>query len=298
MRIVTRPDFDGVVCAVIIKKAERITKPIKWVEPSDIQNKITEIKKGDILANLPLDNRCSKWFDHHVSNKQQNSFPGAFEIAPSAAGVAYEYYKDVLNKNYDTLIAQTDKIDAALLSLDEVRFPENHPYILLSMTITNREVDDSKYWNLIVELLEIKNIHEILEIDEVKKRCLNVIAENSRYKEILKHYVSIKGNISVIDFREFDIPPSGNRFIVYSMYPDISANVKIRFNESDKNKINLSIAHNIFNKKCNVNIGKLLSRYGGGGHFGAGGCSFPKDKANLYIPEIINVLNNCNHNGS
>ncbi|OQY13738.1 MAG: exopolyphosphatase [Desulfobacteraceae bacterium 4572_19] len=291
MRIVTRPDFDGVVCAVIIQKMEEITEPVKWIEPGDIQSGDAEIKKGDIIANLPFDDRCSKWFDHHISNQRATSFPGDFKVAPSAAGIVYNYYKDGLKENYDELIEETDRIDAALLSMDEVQYPEKYPYMLLSMTITNRGAGDLDYWNLLVELLGKYNIYQILEIPEVKKRCDKVIKENSEYKEILKKHTNINGNVSVIDLRKFSTPPSGNRFMVYSMYPTTLVSMKIRFDEHDQNRVNLSVGHNIFNKKCKVNIGQMLSQYNGGGHFGAGGCSFPANKSTLYISEMLDILN-------
>ena len=87
MRIVTRPDFDGLVCAVLLFEAENITEPVKWVEPHEIQKKLVDIKDGDIMANLPYDERCSMWFDHHYSNMIDKTFEGSFGIAPSAAGV-------------------------------------------------------------------------------------------------------------------------------------------------------------------------------------------------------------------
>ncbi len=92
MRIVTRPDFDGIVCAVLLYQAENINADIQWVEPAEIQTGKAKILKGDILANLPYSPDCALWFDHHISNKHEKPFKGAFEIAPSAAGVVYKYY--------------------------------------------------------------------------------------------------------------------------------------------------------------------------------------------------------------
>jgi len=96
MRIVTRPDFDGVVCAALLYEAEKITEPVKWVRPNDVQKGRVDIRKGDIMANLPYDERCSLWFDHHYSNRINRPFKGAFKLAPSAAGVIFEYYKDTV----------------------------------------------------------------------------------------------------------------------------------------------------------------------------------------------------------
>ena len=123
MRIITRPDFDGVVCASLLYEAKHIEHPVKWVEPNEMQKGLVDVREGDIIANLPYDERCSLWFDHHHTNRIDKPFKGSFKIAPSAAGVIYEYYKDRFYKDYSELVKETDKIDSANLSLDEVLHP-------------------------------------------------------------------------------------------------------------------------------------------------------------------------------
>ena len=171
MRIVTRPDFDGVVCAVLLKEAEDIPSDIYWVEPNDIQAKKADIRTGDIMANLPYSPECSLWFDHHISNKPVNPVPGAFDIAPSAAGVIYTYYKNKgkLDDRLDELVFWTDIIDSADLNQDQVMHPENYPYVLLSMTIKNENFQDINYWNHLVNLLSHTHISTILQDEQVKK---------------------------------------------------------------------------------------------------------------------------------
>ncbi len=290
MRIVTRPDFDGIVCAVLLYNVENIDKPIFWVEPGDIQNAIIEIQPGDIMANLPYDDRCSLWFDHHVSNKTDKPFQGAYDIAPSAARVVYDFYKDKIKTDYTELIDETDKIDAAQLSMDEVRHPEDHPYVLLSMTISNRNKTDEPYWNKLTGLLGKKNIQDILKDPDVREKCKMVIDQNIEYKKILTQHTEINKHISITDLRPFETAPVGNRFLVYSLFPDTVVSVKIRYADDDREKIILSVGHNIFNQHCHVHVGPMLSKYNGGGHRGAGACSFHISKADQYIPEIIETL--------
>jgi len=302
MRIVTRPDFDGIVCAVIILEAYQKDLSVIWLEPSQVQNGSAEIHTGDIMANLPFDDRCSVWFDHHVSNSMKlnrylsNSMnrriEGAFEIAPSAAGVVYKYYMNLgkLARNFDELIRETDIIDAATLSMDQVVYPEKYPFVLLSMTVKNRDDSDPLYWSRLVELLRQKSIDEILAETEVQKRCAQVIDENIAYVDILKRYTRIHGNISVTDFRSLEHPPSGNRFLTYSLFPQCVASVKIRYDDHDKNTVLVSIGRSIFKEGFNVNIGTLLAKYGGGGHAGAGGCSMDASQAENNLNEILNIM--------
>ncbi len=290
MRIVTRADFDGVVCGVILYEALNIKKAVKWVEPNDIQKGLIKIEKEDILANLPYNNNCALWFDHHYTNKITTPFKGLFKIAPSAAGVVYEFYKDYLKKDYSELIQEADKIDAALLTEDEVIHPENYPYVLLSMTISSREREDEPYWNKLINLLRNFEIEEVMADPLVNTRCKDVVEQNIVYKKLLQKHTKLNKHVAITDFRSIDKTPAGNRFLAYSMFPEAVVSVKIRYDNKDKEKVILSLGHSIFNRKCNVNLGLLLSNFHGGGHKGAGACSFNKSQADEYIPEIINVL--------
>lgn len=292
MRIVTRPDFDGIVCAVLLMQAENIDADILWVEPNEIQKGQINILKNDIMANLPYSSDCGLWFDHHISNKPAQDFQGAFAIASSAAGVIYKYYKErkKLTNNYDELILNTDIIDAADLNIDQVRYPENYPYILLSMTIKNHEYQDILYWNRLVDLLMEKNIDHVIADPEVKKRCHNVIKENTAFEKHLLTHTEINSKISITDFRNLEIVPDGNRFLTYSLFPETIASIKLRFDGPEHKNVQLSIGRSIFKKECNVNIGKLLARFGGGGHAGAGGCTLDAGKADKILEEIFEIM--------
>jgi len=290
MRIVTRPDFDGVVCAALLYEAENVEVPVKWVEPNDMQKGLVDVHEGDIIANLPYDERCALWFDHHHTNRIDKPFNGAFKIAPSAAGVIFEYYNDRFQRDYSELIKETDKIDSADLSLDEVLHPEKYGYVLLSMTVLGRDEYDELYWNRLVDLLRELEIDKVLEDPEVKARCNAVVKKNKKYQKILQENTKLIQHVSITDFRSFDKTPTGNRFLVYSMFPEAVVSAKIRYDNDDKEEVAVSVGHNIFNRNCNVNVGLMLSRFEGGGHRGAGSCRFHESKAEDYIPKILDIL--------
>ncbi len=290
MRIVTRPDFDGIVCALLLRESEGDDLPLVWAEPGDMQRGLVDVHPGDIVANLPYNANCGLWFDHHFSNTPERPVEGLFEMAPSAAGLVYRYYRDRIDRDYDELVYQTDRIDSADLTEDEVRHPENYPYVLLSMTISGRELQDEPYWNRLVDLLGDHTVQRIMRDDEVRERSRRVVEENQAYRDHLERHTRIKGQVAVTDFRELPRPPRGNRFLVYSLFPQAVVQAKIRYNDRDRNRVIVSVGHSIFNRNCQVNVGLLLSSYGGGGHRGAGSCSFPKEKADTYIPAILDVL--------
>ncbi|NOX33126.1 MAG: exopolyphosphatase [Deltaproteobacteria bacterium] len=292
MRIVTRPDFDGIVCAVLLRCALNIDKEIYWVEPHEIQAGQAAILKGDIIANLPYSPDCTLWFDHHVSNKPPKKIKGRFEIAPSAANVIYKYYKKqgMLDNRYDELVFNTDIIDSADLNRDQVRCPEKYPYIILSMTIRNKDYKDLPYWNKLAGLLADQSIDHVLKELEVKKRCERVVKENAAFEKHLLLHTKTIHNISITDFRSLDSVPDGNRFLTYSLFPESIASVKIRFDSPEHKHIQLSIGRSIFNQQCNVNIGNLMARFGGGGHAGAGGCTLKTKNAGKAIEQILDIM--------
>ncbi len=277
MRIVTRPDMDGIVCATLLMDVFDISEPILWVEPVKINSREVEIKEGDIIANLPYDERCSWWFDHHFTNSVKVNFKGEFRLAPSAAGIIYDYFRGDFKRNYDKLVREADRIDSAHLTKEEILLPRNNPFVMLSFTIKGNNEGNESYWNNVVDLLRTEEIEIIIEENEVKERIAREIKNDLEYKEYLLKYTTIYDGISITDFRPFKTIPTGNRFLVFSLFPDTYVNLKIRNLEGKEGHIILSIGHSIFNRKCRVHCGKLVARFGGGGHLGAGSCSCEED---------------------
>ena len=290
MRIVTRPDFDGIVCAVLLFEALDIKEPVLWVEPNHVQKGRVNIQNEDIIANLPYSERCALWFDHHFTNQIDKPFKGAFRIAPSAARIIFEYYKSRFQRDYSELVQAADKIDAANLTLDEVLHPEKYPYVLLSLTISNEILPNEPYWNKLVELFSKYDIHQVLKNAEVKQHCQNVVAQNDRYVDFLRKHTMLNQHVSITDFRPFDKLPGGNRFLVYSLFPEAAVNVRIRYEDPNKDMVVVSVGHSIFNPKCNVNVGLMLAQFDGGGHRGAGSTRLPAGKADESILQIIDCL--------
>lgn len=290
MRIVTRADFDGVVCAALLYDAENITHPTYWVEPSDMQHGRIHLHSGDIVANLPYVEGCALWFDHHITNEPNRPFNGRYKIAPSAAGIVYEYYMDRLTMAYTELIRHADDIDSAELTREQVRHPENDPYLLLSMTISSRIKADEPYWNKLVQLLRGGDIDRVMADKEVQLRCEQTIAQNLIFEDLLRRHTRLHGQVAVSDFRSFEKSPDGNRFLVYSLFPEAMVAVKIRYAIEDPQKVIVSVGRSIFNPGCRVNVGQMLSKFEGGGHAGAGAASFHKRHSDTYIPEIIHIL--------
>jgi oligoribonuclease NrnB/cAMP/cGMP phosphodiesterase (DHH superfamily) len=290
MRIVTRPDFDGIVCAVLLCEVFDIREPVKWVEPNALQKGRVEIHSQDIVANLPYDENCALWFDHHYTNRINKPFKGVFKFAPSAAGLIFEHYKDRFKRDYNELVQAADKIDSADLTLDEVLHPEKYDYVMLSMTVSNDGEPDEAYWNMLIELLRKFDIQQVIEDPEVYKHCQSMLVQDEIYIAYLKENTELIKHVSITDFRPFTKPPIGNRFLVYSLFPDTFVNLKIRYEDKKKDRVAVHVGHSIFNPKCNVNVGLMLADFEGGGHRGAGSTRFQATKSEEYIPKMIDTL--------
>ena len=310
MRLVTRADFDGLVCGALITKFEDIDSYLS-VEPKFMQDGLVQVRSGDIIANLPYHPSCSLWFDHHITNTMPEfdrpvvPGKGGFRLAPSAARVVYEYYIE-LAKNRDPalgerraaeveeflstekinyLLQEADKIDAGQLSREDVMNPGG--YVLVSMTTDGRYAEDEPYWRRIIDLLRDTSLEETMRDPDVASRCQKVLDYQEKLRAILLNNTTLKRNVIYVDLRQVHDIPDGNRFLLFTLFPEGNIAVKVSYDTQRENTTAISVGYNIFNKTSSVNVGELLQRYGGGGHRVVGSCRVPNDKAEQAIQEII-----------
>jgi hypothetical protein len=319
MRLVTRADFDGLVCGALVTKFENIDDYL-FVEPKFMQDGLVEIRVGDIITNLPYHPNCTLWFDHHITNTTPD-FPkpimlgkGGFRLAPSAARVVYEYYLELANcpdpsvraaqhaaslhsddikrflkaDRMIYLMREADRIDAGKLEEEDVLNP--HGYVLISMTTDGKNVGDEPYWLKIIDLLREKTLEETLSEPDVKKRCQRIRDEQEKLRKLLLEHTTMKGNVIYCDLRGIKDIPDGNRFLIFTLFPQGNIQVKVSEDPQRQNTTAISVGYNIFNPTSNVNVGELLKNYGGGGHKVVGSSRVPNDKAEQAIKEIIEAV--------
>lgn len=305
MRLVTRADFDGLACGALITKFENIDSYL-FVEPKFMQDGLVEVKNGDIIANLPYHPNCTLWFDHHITNTTpQFDRPimpgkGGFRLAPSAARVVCEYYTETANPkepngaarlaflNSDRIkymLHEADRIDSGNLERDDVLNPRG--YVLISMTTDGKFAEDEPYWLRVIELLREVTLEEMLRDPEVKRRCQQILAEQEKLRGILLARTQMQGNVIFVDLRGLEQIPEGNRFLLYTLFPQGNISVKVAEDNQRENTIAISVGYNIFNATSTVNVGELLRRYGGGGHKVVGSCRVPNEQAEQAIREIV-----------
>ncbi|HVQ28011.1 MAG TPA: exopolyphosphatase [Vicinamibacteria bacterium] len=294
MRLVTRADLDGLACAVLMTASEKIDE-ILLVHPQDITDKKIPINLNDILANLPYHPSCGKWFDHHLltesNERPPEKFEGRYGLAPSAARVVFEYYieKNPFLRKYEHFIAETDRLDSAQLNIEDVLEPKD--YILLGYTLDPRTGLGAyqDYFKKLVEWLHSKPIEEIMEIPEVKARVDRIHEQDKAFREATLAHSRLDGNVLITDFRGLSQLPVGNRFLVYTLFPQANISMRVHWGPSHEH-VSVAVGHSIFNRTSRTTVGNLMSHYGGGGHKGAGHCLLPAASAEAKIVEMIATM--------
>ncbi len=291
MRLMTRADWDGLVCAVLLSKVENI-EGIHFAYPRDVQEGNVTVPPECIVVNLPYHPACAMWFDHHISEldkAQSVQFQGRFSLAPSAARIVYEYYGgEAKFPEYKELLDVTDRVDSAYLTFEDVTKPQG--YILLSYTVdprTGLKISYEDYFLLLMALLKTQSLEQILAHSEVKSRCERILAEEGEFKQLIQRYSRLEENLVITDLRGVKEVPPGNRFLIYALYP--SANISMRLFDGRPGEVTVSLGHSIFNRTSRTNIGELLYDYGGGGHAGAGTTQIAaaeSEKINFIIASI------------
>ncbi len=290
MRLVTRADLDGLACALIISHHENLDE-VTLVHPQEITDKTVEIRGTDILANLPYHPACGRWFDHHLltesNEKPPASFDGLYRQAPSAAQLVWEYYGK--EDRYRELVAETDRFDSAQLTEQDVLKPED--FVLLGFTLDPRTGlgGDEDFFLQCLEWLQEKEIREVLVEPMVRERIIRMFEQNEKFCWTLMQYSRLSDNVVFTDFRRVSDPPVGNRFLIYTLFPEANVSVRAQWGPG-KQSVMVNVGHSIFHRTCSVSVGELMSDYGGGGHRGAGSAPLPVMEADPKILEIIEAL--------
>lgn len=290
MRLVTRGDLDGLTASILISEMEGISE-ILLVHPQDITDKKIEITANDIMANLPYDPHCHMWFDHHAHTVMPTEdFNGAYDIAPSVSRVIYDYYNSPRLSRFERLVLETDRFDSANLDIEDVSNPQSA--ILLGFLIdprTGLKGDFRGIFNSLVDRLRKRDLNDVLKDDDMQEQTAIFKRDQERFQQFLLDHSEIHDKVVVTDFRDLENPPVGNRFLVYSVFPQCNVSLRIQWGPGKK-MVAVNIGHSIFDRSCNIDVGELCRNYGGGGHSGAGGCVLSPMAAGLSIKIITEKL--------
>jgi hypothetical protein len=292
MRVLTRGDFDGLISSSLLTLVENV-REIRFAHPKDAQDGKVEATEEDIVVNMPYIPGCGLWFDHHVSEEGMletiGEFNGRFERAPSAARVIYNHYQAPEFEDYTEMLEAADKLDSAQLTEEDVTNPQG--WTLLGLTLDPRSglgPEFRKYFRWLVEYIKELPLEKVLKHPEVAKRCQRVLEEQEQFKKVLEENTTLDGTVVITDLRGKKDLPVGNRFLVFTMYPE--ANVEVRLFDGIQGTTVVAAGKSFFNRTCNVSCGDLLAKYGGGGHAGAGTAQIPNEEADEKVQEIVETF--------
>ena len=302
-RLVTRSDFDGLVCAVLLKHLDMINEII-FVHPKDMQDGKIEITDNDITTNLPYVPGVHLAFDHHVSETLRVAGDKQNHVihpeAPSAARVVYDYYggADSFPGSWDEMMAAVDKGDAAQFTKDEVLFPEKWDLLNFLMDARTglgrfRDFRISNY-NLMMDLIDYcreHNIEQIMNLPDVKERRELYFEHQAKCKEQILRCSTVHKNLVVLDLRNEEIIFAGNRFIIYALFPQANISIHVLWGLKNQNTV-FATGKSILNRTSYTKIGSLMLEYGGGGHENAGTCQVSNDRAEAVLQELITRITN------
>jgi nanoRNase/pAp phosphatase (c-di-AMP/oligoRNAs hydrolase) len=301
-RLVTRSDFDGLVCGMLLRELELIDD-ITFVHPKDMQDGIVKITARDIVTNLPYVEGCHLAFDHHsseISRKGDRTYPNHVidPAAPSAARVVFNYYGGAKSfpRVSPELMAAVDKADAAQFTRDEILNPSG--WVLLNFVMDSRtglgRFHDFRISNydLMMQLIEQCRDHaieEVLALQDVRERVDLYTAHRDLFAAQVRRCTAVHGKLALIDLRDEEVIYAGNRFTIYALFPQCNISVHVMWGVKKQNTV-FAIGKSILDRGSSIDIGALCLSYSGGGHRAAGTCQVSNDRADTVKTELIAAL--------
>lgn len=297
MRLVTRSDFDGLACGALLKEAGVIDCS-KFAHPKDLQDGLVEINGNDCLANVPYVPGCGLWFDHHSSEFERNALSGKYvgesRIAPSCARIVYEYYGGAERfPNAGPMMAAVDKVDSGNLTREEILNPTG--WVLLGFLMDPRTglgrwrnftISNYQLMEKLIDCCRTMTIEEILALPDVKERLETYFEQAEKFRAMVQAHTRVEKNVIISDLRGVEPIYSGNRFLIYSLYPDANISVWIVSGKGGQG-CSCAVGYSVLNRTSNVDVGSLMLKYGGGGHKAVGTCQFPNETMDGQIEKLL-----------
>jgi nanoRNase/pAp phosphatase (c-di-AMP/oligoRNAs hydrolase) len=298
-RLVTRSDFDGLVCAALLRELDMLDDTV-FVHPKDMQDGKVEITEHDITTNLPYVATAFLAFDHHHSETERvGDVPANLVCDPgadSAARVLYDHFGGAERFGRvisDDLMAAVDKADRARFEMEEILHPDG--WVLLNFLMDPRTglgrfhdftVSNYQLMMLLIDAVLELDIAGVLALPDIRERIDLYDAQRDLAEEQIRRCSTVHGNLVVLDLRGEDIIYATNRFLIYALFPQCNISIHQLWGRNRQNIV-FATGASIVNRTCRTDIGSLMLRYGGGGHVAAGTCQIDTDDAPVVLDDLI-----------
>ncbi|MFC1736113.1 exopolyphosphatase [Candidatus Hydrogenedentota bacterium] len=298
MKLLTRADFDGLACAVLLFE-KGVVDEFEFVHPKDVQDDKIKVTSNDVLANVPWAGGCGMWFDHHSSEEDRLgmnvTLDGASNKADSAAQVIWDHYggAPAFDPRFIALVDAVNKSDSARFTMEDVLYPRE--WILLSFLMdprtglgrfTDFRISNHQLMENLISYCGKMTIKEIMKLSDVQQRADRYMEHQEFHQKMLRANCQQKGNLIITDLRECTTVYCGNRFVVYALCPKQNIELRLLWGK-DKQNVVISCGHSIFNRTSSTNVGQLMLKYGGGGHRRVGTCQIPVGDVDRVTEELI-----------
>ena len=300
MRLVTRSDFDGLACGALLMEAG-IIDSWKFAHPKDLQDGLVEIDENDGLATVPYVEGWCLCFEHHSSEYERLQLAGKYKgesrITPSCARIIYEYYGGKERfPQFDDMMEAVDKVDSGNLTIDEVLHPTG--WILVGFLMDPRTglgrwrqftISNYQLMEKLMTACRTMSTAEILALPDVQERIEVYNEQTEKFQKMVTEHTRVEGNVIISDLRGVDPIYTGNRFMIYSMYPKQNISAWIVSGRGGKG-CSAAVGYSILNRTSDVNVGSLMLKYNGGGHKKVGTCQFTDENMTTELPKMLAEL--------
>lgn len=300
MRLITRSDFDGLACGALLLEAGVIDH-WKFAHPKDLQDGLVEVSADDCLANVPYVPGCGLWFDHHSSEHERLQLKGQYKgesrVAPSCARIIYEYYGGAARfPQFTEMMEAVDRVDSANLTIEEVQNPTG--WILIGFLMDPRTglgrwrnftISNYQLMEKLLTACAKLTTEEILAMPDIQERIAIYNEQTEKFCAMVKEHTRVEGNVIISDLRGVDPIYTGNRFMIYSMYPEQNISAWI-VNGKGGFGCSAAVGYSILNRTSKVNVGSLMLKYNGGGHMAVGTCQFSEETMATELPKMLEEL--------
>lgn len=302
MRLITRSDFDGLACGALLLEAG-IIDSWTFAHPKDIQDGLVPVTENDVLANVPFVEGCGLWFDHHSSEEERVKYKGKYKgesrITPSCARIIYEYYGGKERfPQFDDLMTAVDKVDSGNLTRDEILNPQG--WILVGFLMDPRTglgrfrnftISNYQLMEKLLVCCRTMTTAEILAMPDIQERIELYNEQTELFKKMVAEHTRVERDVIISDLRGVDPIYTGNRFLIYSLYPEQNISAWIVSGKGGKG-CSVAVGYSILNRTSSVNVGSLMLKYGGGGHKAVGTCQFADEDIAEKLPKLLDELVN------
>lgn len=300
MRLITRSDFDGLACGALLLEAG-VVDSWKFAHPKDLQDGLVEVNDNDCLANVPYVPGCGLWFDHHSSEHERLELAGKYKgesrQAPSCARIIYDYYGGASRfPQFGDMMEAVDKVDSGNLTIDEVLNPQG--WILIGFLMDPRtglgrwrqfRLPNYLLMEELMKACRTMSTAEILAMPDVTERVAVYQEQTEKFREMVQAHTRTEGNVIISDLRGVDPIYTGNRFLIYSLYPEQNISAWIVSGKGGAG-CSAAVGYSILNRTCTLDVGSLMLKYNGGGHKQVGTCQFSDAEMETGLPRMLAEL--------